>query len=120
MMQPTTFSKLFSRLQQIDGKALALRRAAEHLEREAVAGDLGPAVRPLRSEALFDTLVPECHVRDMIDELNKQAKVLERERDRLMKTRFKLPTDAAGASGEDDDEPHMTGSSMKFQVVSNQ
>ena len=120
MMQPTTFSKLFSRLQQIDGKALALQRAAELLEREAVAGDLGPATRPLRSTMLYDTLVPDKIVRGMVDELNKQALSLERKRNWLMGKEFEFPIDAEDASREDEEELVTPGSPKKYRLVSNQ
>ena len=117
-MAQTTIPKLFLRLQRLDGRSLALRRSAELLEREAVSGDIGPAVKPLRSSALYDTMIPEGVVRDILDDLRAQAKALERRRDCLI--RKKLNIEADDASGDDEDELVTPISSKKYRIVTNQ
>ena len=79
----TTFRQMFEELQRVEGSRVALLAAAELLEAEHAATDMGPARRALRSEALFDTLVPEHVVLAMARELRRQAKALEQERVRL-------------------------------------
>ncbi|MBM3495590.1 MAG: hypothetical protein FJX72_14900, partial [Armatimonadetes bacterium] len=84
MKATTTFSKLFATVQTIEGKRLALLRAADFLEWEAAATDLGPATKPLRSRALWNTDIPDDVVLDAIADMRLQARELEAERERLL------------------------------------
>ena len=92
MQKANTISDFFRQLQQLEGHRLALLRVAEMLEMDAATSDLGPARRPLRSNALFDTVIPDDVVWGVIATFKQQARELEAERDRL----FQAPVTVKG------------------------
>ena len=81
--QIQTFNDLFHELQRLEGRRLCLLRAAEKLEQECAATEMGPAVRPLRSVDLFETVVPDDIVYQIVADMRIEARELEGERDRL-------------------------------------
>ena len=83
MQKINTFNDLFHELQRLEGRRMCLLRAAEKLEQECATTETGPAVRPLRSVDLFDTVVPDDIVYQTVADMRIEARGLEGERDRL-------------------------------------
>ncbi|MBL6976166.1 MAG: hypothetical protein ISR64_10570 [Deltaproteobacteria bacterium] len=90
MAQTASFKKLFDHLRQVDGRSLALRKAAEMIEMECASTDIGPASKPLRSDRLDGLLVPDQVVRDVAKDLRAQAESLEEEASKLQRKRLKI------------------------------
>ena len=78
-----TFKELVSKLLDLDGRRLAIEQAAEDLEFEYTAGDIGEAQKELRSERLNDMVVPENAILLAAEELRKRAEELKVELDKM-------------------------------------
>ena len=106
MTRLATFQQHLSAMVNAEGRRLALLEAAEHLEWELQANDIGPAKKTLRCDGLYGIAVPESAVAAVVADLRRQARELEVERRRMETARIAVPpaVDMHGSIGTVQDE----------------
>jgi hypothetical protein len=90
MARIATFHQILEKMQQLEGRRVALEAAADLLEREHAATDFAAAKTPLRCEVLFGSVLPEKIVLATAMDLRRQAQAAEHERTQLERSTVNL------------------------------
>lgn len=86
-MKKLTVGQFIDQVVAVEARRLALLEAAEHLEAEFVAGDMGPARRLLRCDEVCGIVAPESSVAAVVSDLRRMAKAAAVERARLLQSK---------------------------------